>query len=80
MATAKKRRRPKGNGAIRQRGETFAARWFTIDPATRKREQLSKDGFASMDATQAHVTTVLADVRHGTSTAPRDATTTARSN
>lgn len=70
MATAKKRRRPKGIGAIGQRGETFAACWFTIDPATRKRQQLSKDGFAPMDATRAHVTTVLADVRRGTSTAP----------
>lgn len=32
-------------GSIRQRGETFTAYWFIIDPATGKRRQHSKGGF-----------------------------------
>jgi integrase len=61
-----KHRRPRGTGTIRQRGTTFTACWFTIDPASGKREQQSKGGFSSMDAAQAHLTAALADVRRGT--------------
>jgi integrase len=65
-SVTEKHRRPRGTGTIRQRGSTFTACWFTIDPASGKREQQSKGGFSSMDAAQAHLTTVLADVRRGT--------------
>ncbi len=64
--SAEPRRRPRGTGTIRQRGSTFTACWFTIDPATGKRQQQSKGGFTSEAEAQRHLTTVLAQVQRGT--------------
>jgi len=59
-------RRPRGTGTIRRRGDTFTALWFTIDPATGKRHQQSKGGFASEAEAQRHLNSVLAQVQAGT--------------
>ena len=72
--TVEARRRPRGTGTIRQRGNTFTACWFTIDPATGKRQRQSRGGFTSDAEAQRHVTTVLAQVQRGTF--PRDRTET----
>ena len=61
-------RRPRGTGTIRRRGDTFTALWFVIDPATGKRHQASKGGFASEADAQRHLTMVLAEVQQGTFT------------
>jgi integrase len=59
-------RRPRGTGTIRRRGDTFTACWFTIDPATGKRHQASKGGFANEADAQKHLNMVLAEVAAGT--------------
>jgi hypothetical protein len=60
--------RPRGPGAIRQPGNSFAGLWFSYDPETGKHVQHSKAGFASHDEAQGHLTTVLASVRAATFT------------
>jgi hypothetical protein len=60
--------RPRGPGAIRQPGNSFAGLWFSYDPETGRHVQHSKAGFASHDEAQGHLTTVLASVRAGTFT------------
>ena len=52
-------------GSIRQRGKSYTAYWFTIDPGTGKRRQHSKGGFRTKGAAQEHLNEVLGKVQTG---------------
>ena len=52
-------------GSVRQRGSTFTAYWFTIDPATGNRRQHSKGGFRIQGDAQRHLNSLLAEVDEG---------------
>ena len=50
-------------GSIRQRGKTFTAYWFTIDPGTGQRVQHTKGGFRTKKAAQEHLNGLLGKVQ-----------------
>ena len=52
-------------GSIRQRGKTWTAYWFTVDPGDGQRRQHSKGGFRTKGAAQEHLNEVLGKVQTG---------------